>query len=647
MIDQGTGLAGMVDTLFMTPAFLWFLAVLPVILILYLLKLRRTEVVISSTLLWLKSLQDLTANAPFQRLRKNLLLLLQLLIALALALALARPYLRAEMLPGQYICLLIDRSASMQTQEKAGTRLDLARESALRLVNEMRWGDRMMVVTFGETADVLVELTEDRVRLREVLGAIQATDESTRMRDAFFVAQSLHQTNPDLSVIVLTDGNVSDLAQILPRSDAGAPSATEEELVLESQMPELVFFQVGETRDNAGIVQLSMRKPSDEAGEQQTFALVHNESANPLQTTLTLYFNDVMIGVSELDVPPGADQEVLFGHGDLGEGLLRAELDTHDALAVDNQAWLAIRPAAKLQVLLVSEPKATSTFYLQRVFALDPRAELETVAPSNYFDTQEYDLVVFNGFAPPSLPAGSLLFFNAVPPVEDLDVLGELENPPVIASEGEHPVMRYLNPANVGIAKAIRLGLPSGARALASTNGGPLIADVSRGGQQILVVAFNLEDSDWPLNLSFPLFVQNVLSWTPRAALSETRTTRAGRPLALPPDPLAESATVAAPDGQSYDVRLDPMRPSYFAATHQVGPYRVALGGRDMTYAINLLDPVETAVAPAEALEIGRGRVEAQKEKVTVNREFWRWLVAAGIAILALEWWVYSRRAWV
>ena len=130
MIDQGTGLAGMVDTLFMTPAFLWFLAVLPVILILYLLKLRRTEVVISSTLLWLKSLQDLTANAPFQRLRKNLLLLLQLLIALALALALARPYLRAEMLPGQYICLLIDRSASMQTQEKAGTRLDLARESA-------------------------------------------------------------------------------------------------------------------------------------------------------------------------------------------------------------------------------------------------------------------------------------------------------------------------------------------------------------------------------------------------------------------------------------------------------------------------------------------------------------------------------------
>jgi len=647
MMGQGGSLGGFLEGLFMTPGLLWFLAVIPVIIILYLLKLRRTEVVISSTLLWLKSLQDLTANAPFQRLRKNLLLFLQILIALALALAVARPYMRAEMLPGHHICLLIDRSASMQTNEENAIRLDLAKEGALRLVNEMRWGDRMMVVTFGETADVLVELTEDRVRLREVIESIEATDEGTKMRDAFFVAQSLHQTNPDLSIIVLTDGNVSDLAEILPRAKSDVVAGTEEELVRDAQMPELAFYQVGETRENAGIVHLSMRKPTEGEGEQQTFALIHNENGEELQATLTLYFNDEMVGVSEVNIPPGGDREVLFGHVDLGQGLLRAELDTEDALAVDNQAWLSVRPAAKLQVLLVSEPKATSTFFLQRVFALDPRVELETVAPTNYFASQEYDLIVFNGFAPEELPGGSLLLFNAVPPVEGLEVLGELENPPVIAWDSDHPAMRYLNPSNVAIGKATRLALPAGARTPASTNGGPLIADVSRGGQQILVLPFDLEDSDWPLNLSFPLFVQNVLSWTPRATLAETLTTRAGRPLPLPPDPVATSATVVLPEGGEYEVRLDAMRPTYFARTHQVGPYTVRIGEREIMYAVNLLDPVETAVAPAEALQIGRGRVEAQKEKVTVNREFWRWLVAAGIAVLVFEWWVYSRRAWV
>jgi hypothetical protein len=104
---------------------------------------------------------------------------------------------------------------------------------------------------------------------------------------------------------------------------------------------------------------------------------------------------------------------------------------------------------------------------------------------------------------------------------------------------------------------------------------------------------------------------------------------------------------VTGPNGQVHEVRLDAMRPTYFAQTHEVGPYTVQIGERELTYAINLLDPVETALAPAEALAIGRGRIEAQKNRVMVNREFWRWLVAAGLAILTLEWWVYSRRAWV
>jgi hypothetical protein len=72
---------------FLAPAFLGFLALIPVIVLLYLLKLRRTEIVIPSTYLWIKSLQDLTANAPFQRLRKNLLLLLQIIAVLLLAIA--------------------------------------------------------------------------------------------------------------------------------------------------------------------------------------------------------------------------------------------------------------------------------------------------------------------------------------------------------------------------------------------------------------------------------------------------------------------------------------------------------------------------------------------------------------------------------
>ena len=102
---------------FLAPAGLWFLGLLVPVILLYILKLRRTEIVIPSTLLWLKSLQDLTANAPFQRLRSNILLFLQLLILALAAFALARPFLESSAVSGSNIALVVDRSASMQTRE--------------------------------------------------------------------------------------------------------------------------------------------------------------------------------------------------------------------------------------------------------------------------------------------------------------------------------------------------------------------------------------------------------------------------------------------------------------------------------------------------------------------------------------------------
>ena len=75
---------------FLTPLALAFAALSIPILVLYMLRLRRRDVLVSSTLLWQRLLRDREANTPWQRLRRNLLLFLQLAILALLTLALAR-----------------------------------------------------------------------------------------------------------------------------------------------------------------------------------------------------------------------------------------------------------------------------------------------------------------------------------------------------------------------------------------------------------------------------------------------------------------------------------------------------------------------------------------------------------------------------
>ena len=89
------------------------------------------------------------------------------------------------------------------------------------------------------------------------------------------------------------------------------------------------------------------------------------------------------------------------------EGVLKAEIDLEDGLAVDNVAWLALRPAAILDVLLVADADAQSSFFLQRVLAPDPRVNLSTIAPEQYMESDAFDLTIFRQLLPGHTPFGN------------------------------------------------------------------------------------------------------------------------------------------------------------------------------------------------------------------------------------------------
>src|SRR5512138_3413087 len=113
----------------LSPSALWWLLLAGVIIFFYLLKLKRKRILVPSVLLWTRAIEEVEANAPFKKLRHNLLLVLQLLALIALVFALARPLVTTQALATGSTVIVIDSTASMSARdEDGGSRLDRAKQ---------------------------------------------------------------------------------------------------------------------------------------------------------------------------------------------------------------------------------------------------------------------------------------------------------------------------------------------------------------------------------------------------------------------------------------------------------------------------------------------------------------------------------------
>ncbi len=195
-------------TLFTPWAAFWLLlALVPLLLALYLLRLRRARQVVPSTSLWMEAAEDIQANVPFQRLRLNLLLALQLLALLLVGLAVAQPRFESAAGRGGRTVLLIDRSASMKANDGEGnrSRFDDAIKQAVEAIERLHpggWfadsGGSTMIVSLGETARIEQPFTSSRRALLDALGRMTPADTRGRLSEGLAMARAwASQPDPD------------------------------------------------------------------------------------------------------------------------------------------------------------------------------------------------------------------------------------------------------------------------------------------------------------------------------------------------------------------------------------------------------------------------------------------------------------------
>ena len=154
---------------FLVPLFLLGLAGVAVPIVVHLTRRQRRNVVQFPSLMFLQKI-------PYQEQRRrrvqNWFLLLLRALALALIVfAFARPFLdRSELVAGtatgpRELVLLVDRSYSMEV----GDRLQRVRSEVADIVGGMGPLDRASLVTFDQSASVLLRSTTDRGRITSVI----------------------------------------------------------------------------------------------------------------------------------------------------------------------------------------------------------------------------------------------------------------------------------------------------------------------------------------------------------------------------------------------------------------------------------------------------------------------------------------------
>src|SRR5207302_1927541 len=160
----------------LVPAALAFGVIVPVILLLYFMRPKRQERVISSTLLWQQALQDLQASRPWQKLRITPLLLLQILAAIVIVLVLSRPatFIRSPI--GGNTIIILQTSASMQATDIAPSRFEAARSRIAELVDGLGPGDQVSLIAMARTPQVMIASSSAKDQITAALSRVKVTN---------------------------------------------------------------------------------------------------------------------------------------------------------------------------------------------------------------------------------------------------------------------------------------------------------------------------------------------------------------------------------------------------------------------------------------------------------------------------------------
>lgn len=503
---------------FRFPFGLLLLLAIPVLIIIYIIKNKYKEKVVSSSYIWDLSKKFLKKKNPLNSIANLLNLIIQCVCIAFLSFSLAEPVFNFQNGAENEVYIL-DASASMSmVNENGETRFEEAKNQIKNAVNDSPNGSTFTLIVSDSNSRTLCKNIQDKAIFNSLLDRVEIDYGNSELESAISLAQSLASVGEGSRFTLFTDKDV--------KVDEGIEA-----------------FNVADTNKNYSINDLRI---NDIKEEELTYILLeadvisYSEDAT-LEVEFT--FDETSLGKIEQEVKQNEVTTFSLklpnveGQYD-NYSSLKATILNEDYLKDDSEFILYnTSDFDTTSILIVSY----SPFYFESVFnALNNnqvKVSYTTISPFLYDltgGTVGYDVVIFDGYSPEKLPADSAVWlFNCGESIPNSGFYFQkeftVEDPGINASYANNnddilyqELTKDLVKRDITIKTYLRYTLNSQFTTILSYDNLPFIfAGRNEYNQKQIVFNFDLHNSNLPLLADFIIMMRNFITYSNPSILNE------------------------------------------------------------------------------------------------------------------------------
>lgn len=480
---------------FLYPLGLLGLIGIPILIIVYIIKSKYTEITVSSTYIWRLSEKFLKRRNPLNKLTGIISLILQLLMVAVISLAIAHPII---ILPGSAneYCFVLDGSASMRmTDEEGNTRFDRAKDEIEKMIDSASEGSVYSLIYIGDGTRTVYERSESKENAKLLLDELQPSYSSTEYYDAIGKAQMIFDENPSSLVYVVTDKQYN--------------SMNNAELIC-----------VGDDCENYAVSNLSYAFLSGALTVNGNLTSYTSDA----ELDVELYLDDSETPVAVQTVSVKGKESVSFTMSCTTKSFssLKVKILNSDSFVLDNEIMVFNTESEKsYKTLIVSD----TPFFMESVLSSVTNTDVTVMSTEEYNGETGYGLYIFDSYELETLPAdGAVWFINPKNSVQKADFSFQGEVTLEAAAELDitksssalaRTLTKDVNGKEIYIMGYAKCSPGRSFTTLLSYKGTPILfAGTNAYGNRQVVFGFDIHNSNFPLMMDFISFTKNFVKYS-------------------------------------------------------------------------------------------------------------------------------------